>query len=319
MFRMKVKLTLFFTFSSFFVYATNKTQFSVLNPSEYKPPCSVTTLFKQITEIKVNHRNIYGLFTRHPTIDPDYVYKIIINYPKEHNNKLIQLVRKHFSLAESEKKDVSTIVQFLRSKPAIHWIGIEVSKEELTKGLSIQALVKQYKDAKIWLNLHSKEDTERLLHLMFPNYMIAIAEHPEIFRNIKFIPIDSHFHKMKGVALIQKIERTRERMIDKMRNARVPFAKFSDIESLKNKALRTAKKVPQPKINTVLGKLKNSEIRQLVANYFSYINQFIETADQRSNTMASLALKQSGEGLIIVGSAHRRRIVEGLLSMCRGL
>lgn len=309
----KTKFILFFLFGPcFLAYAKDDVRFS----SAF---CSVTSLFEKITEIKVNRRNIYGLFTPHSLFYLDDLYKMII-YSEDLNAELKELIAKNHRVVDSKKKDISIIVRFLRYKPTLRWIGLEASPEEFTKGMSIQELVIAYEEEKEFLRkILSSEDVEKILHIVFSSYIIAISEYPELFKNIKFIPIDNHFYKMEGVTLINQIEKTRHQIIEKMVSAKMPFAKFAEIDSMREEALETIRVIPKSKMQIVLENLQQLEISRLVASYFSSINQFIKSADQRSKTMSTLSWKQPGEGLIIVGSAHRKKVLTTLLSMCRGL
>ena len=72
----------------------------------------------------------------------------------------------------------------------------------------------------------------------------------------------------------------------------------------------TLKKVTASETQTLLNKFNEDlQLKQLVQSNILNLNKFIDSVHKRSDTMAAVALKQSGEGLIIAGT---RAIVKGL-------
>ena len=290
--------------------------------SYYTPPCSVTNVFENITAIRVNQKNTYALFTPHLTNEAIQIIGLIKgDYEETRQNLRIFLVHQRAKV-RSEKKDVSVIVSFLSSKPTIKWIGIEASEQEMENKLSIKQQLEDYFNMKKVLKDDIKmngEETDSLLHLMYSAYVIALSKNPELFRSIRFIPIDDSFYKEETLVLIENNRQIRKRIIDRSKRISLPFSEFEKIEEVQYGALNKMEKISKQQITTVLSRLSDTELKALVNEYFSSMNTFLENSSKRDKTMAAIVSKQSGEGLIILGSAHRRGTIEHLLSLCRGL
>ena len=77
--------------------------------------------------------------------------------------------------------------------------------------------------------------------------------------------------------------------------------------------------IPQQLISDELSKWRSSESKSLVEDFFRNTNQIVEYMSKRDQAMVATILEQSGNGLILTGSAHSKGITQRLLSACRDL
>ena len=296
-------------------------------------PCSMKTVVGNIEAVKVNHKNTYALFSPHLKMEPYEIEHILKsgNDKGEIASRLRSFLQSNSSTAEQEKQDVSNIVSLLAGKPEIRWLGIEASKEELATGTPIKKQIKNYLQRKSGLKSRynlSEAETNSLLHLMFSNYIIAGAENPRLFGKIKFVPLDNDFYKGLASTALKRISQTKDRirkrameLIDEgvPENKRFSFQKFQEVEAMRESAFQRGRQISEAQTTTVLGDIEISEYKQLLREVISHTNNFIGTALQRDSAMAQITGQQAGEGLIILGSAHRPGVTSKLLSLCRGL
>ncbi len=257
------------------------------------------------------------MFTPHLMGEESQIISLFIqdNNEKTRQN-LIAFVEKQWDMVESEKKDVSDIIHLLSHNPQIRWIGIEAGEQEIEQ-LPILVQLLDYQNVKKLFQDDIKlsaEETDHLLHLIFPAYIIAFSKKPEVFQNIQFIPIEDNSLKKSALILMKRTQTIRKQIIDIVKQLSLPFSEFKKIEEIQYGALKISKKIPEAQITTVLDRLNDIELKSLVSEYFLTMNTFIENSFERDRALANNISKQSGEGLIILGIAHRPGVIKHLLS-----
>ena len=256
--------------------------------------------------IEVNEQTFYGLFTDHLNNEPrDYILKTIPflsspNYREKAIKALRHVLISYADIVESEKSDIVIIVELLQSSDThLQWIGIEESENEMKKA-PISLLMEQYLKFK---DFFSQEEMDDLLYLIFDNHIIALAEYPELFKGIDFISLDDDLHKK--VSTGEVIVTTLEKMYE------IAPQKAAELDDMVSIAITNTTKIQE---QSELSKIENPEIKALAITLFEHTNQYIEEVWQRDKTMASAALKQSGNGLILLGPLHLKGVTQYLLS-----
>ena len=168
--------------------------------------CFVKTFSNGVQEITLPGKKLYGLFTPHLRDEPRKIHTIFsrtISSKKDEEDlskDLRVFLSDHIEMAEREKKDISDLLDLLRSNPDIQWIGIESSKkEEADDPRTIEDRIEGYHQIKDFLlnkGILNPEETKNLLHLRFSQEIVALAEYPELFRSKEFfIPLDDDVYK----------------------------------------------------------------------------------------------------------------------------
>lgn len=62
---------------------------------------------------------------------------------------------------------------------------------------------------------------------------------------------------------------------------------------------------------------QDAQIRQMVALLFTKLNEFLDVNQERDKFVATNALKQSGNGVILMGIKHRSGVQAGLEASCQ--
>ena len=307
--------------------------------------CFVKTLPNGIQEITLPDKKLYILFTPHLGDEPDKIHEIFLENVDSKEalpGDLRVFLNDHKETAEQERRDVSVLFDVLHSKPDIQWIGIESSeKEEEADPWTTQDRIKGYHQIKDFLlkkKVLNPEETENLLHLRLSQEIIALAKYPELFHSKEFfIPLDDNFYK----EVSGKVEKIMGHIWQELISDRLLqlFSQVQSKESCQNQkcienverelasipsqmtsvnalVLESDTIVSQEQITAALSEIRDEQIRELLRRFFVYFNQYIEYADERSRTVASLALRQPGNGLITMGSKHQRVVIESLLSSC---
>ena len=310
-------------------------------------PCVAKTLPNSVQEITLPGKTLYVFFTPHLSGQVNKLEAILSGRSiasKAERDALSQDLRdflnSHLETVEREMQDVSVIVDLLKSYPDIQWIGIEASRKELESINWVENQLTFYRKLKELLltrGILNPEETGNLLHLVFGEEIIALAKHPELFHTKRFfIPLDDDTYKAKNLVVLRHKERIwnelvpsrfqaldsfwREQMADcKDEECRKPIRRKKE-QTLHYLELvpagDTAVIVSEQRITVLLSGIEDRELHDLVGTYFVYHNQFIRYRDQRSREAALAALKQSGNGLITMGSNHERVVIEELLDSC---
>ena len=310
-------------------------------------PCVAKTLPNSVKKVTLPGKTLYVFFTPHLSGQINKLSAILSGRSissKENRDALSQDLRgflnSHLETVEREMLDVSVIVDMLKSYPDIQWIGIEASRKELESINWVENQLTSYhalKEILLTKGILNLEETKYLLQLVFSEEIIILAEHPELFRAKRFfIPLDDDTYKAKNLGVL----RLRRRVWDEL----VP-SRFQALHSLWEKQMKdckdeecrkpirrkkertlhylelvpagdTAAIISQEQITAILSGVEDRELHDLVETYFVYHNQFIEYRDQRSREAALVALQQSGNGLITMGSNHEQVVIENLLESC---
>ena len=314
---LKIGILLFFVSDSFA---------RIINPRA-NIICSVTNVFRDVKAIRMSRKsreNIYTFFTPHLFHEPTEIDKILKSTggTKIVADKLREYLHQKSDKVKLQKKNVSTIVRLLSEKPSVKWMGLEISKTPIQQEGYMQYIERKVKVYFYWkrelparFQLDLKE-TDNLLHLIFYDFIIALATHPELFRNIQFVPLEKASFHAVSIEQISRIEQTRQRINAK--TGHINDRSVQKIERLIRRFWSPSEQVSPSQIQSALDKIKDPELNQLFKDHFSNLNQFMENVMKRSEAMALTAGKQSGEGLIIVGSGHRKKVTAKLLSLCRG-
>ena len=285
--------------------------------------------------IEIKDQKIYGLFTSHiQSVLREPIYKIMILLLSEEDGKLYKdgeqreeafeqlkdiLGSRSYSVKD-ERLDVLNIVGLLNSNgPDLRWIGIEKSEEDLEKN-PIQRELHNYEIIK-WLlgGILTPEEVEDTLYLLFSNHITAIAEHPELFREIEIFPLEDNTYRLKARHLYQEGEKILIDLYLILTGNKSGKSNVDRVIAITRKALSKVKKIPSQVILNELNNWKDEESRALVERYFENTNQFIENVHERDQAIASNALRQSGNGLMLLGAAHAEGVMQYLLSACRDL
>lgn len=302
----KMKI-LIYLLSLFIINTYAQEQSDLMTDQEKSHGSGINAELKQnLKIIEVNDQTFYGLFTDHLSNEPrDYILETIPflsnpNYREKAIKALRHVLISYADIVESEKSDIVIIAELLQSSDIhLQWIGIEESENEI-KEAPVPLLVKQYLKFK---DFFSQEEMNDLLYLIFDNHIIALAEYPELFKGIDFIPLDDDLHKK--VSTGEVIVTTLEKMYEIMPQ------KATELDDMVSIAITNTTKIQE---QSELNKIENPEIKALAVTLFEHTNQYIEEVWQRDKTMASTALKQSGNGLILLGPLHLKEVTQYLLS-----
>ena len=264
--------------------------------------------------IEVKDQKIYGLFTPHlgPHIS-DPIYEILpLLFKKENaHEKLKAILDSNFRTVILERADVFNIIDLLSSDGSnLKWIGVEFSEKDLKKD-PIQQRLNHYRAFKSLLEIVlTPEEVEDTLYLMYDAYIVAKAEHPELFQGIEFVPLDNNFDEKIKNLYIEGTEISEDLYSIKSTED------VNRVEIIAGRAIAGVKKISQQIISDELNNWKDEESRTLVARFFEITNQLIEDTLRRDQVMASNTLRQSGNGLILLGSSHAEGVTRHLLSVC---
>ena len=316
----KIAATVFLFFQTGFYLCGTAAAGEAREASASAPSCAVANglpLAPEMQMIKAADQTFFTLFTSHLSTESQEFIKLPPLPDGVAETELFLL--KNSQTIEEERRDFSLIVQTVSSHPEIRWIGIEDSHTELEE-FSIENRVKNYLEMKSFLLLTgslNEEKTAAALSLLFPAAIIALAERPDLFQAVRFVPLDDYSYRQKSLALIDEIQEGRRRIIDRSLQIHFPFSEFQKLEDVQWEHLAAGRIISPQTAEPVLKRLKDSHLKTLAERYFFSMNRFIEASRARDKIMADAIFKQAGTGLILLGSKHADGVTERLLSLCR--
>ena len=302
--------------------------------------CSVKNIFESLKVIDdledveslkvitVRDQKIYSLFTPHllpPIIQSVLDTSLLLfgnsEQKEEGYKKLKNILNSRSDIVKSEKDDVLTMVELLRSDSAdLKWIGIETSEDALKE----HSIPERVDDDAFYRNtlkrVLTSKDVDDILYLISDAHIIAVAKHLELFEGIEFVPLGDNVYDRRSDAIYNEVSRILTDLYFIASSTENLFVEdIREVTTIMARAMRSTNKIPQQLISDELNKWKDEESRSLVAELFSNTNQFVGYIIKRDQAIASTVLRQSGNGLILLGSAHSEGVTQRLLSACRDL
>ena len=154
------------------------------------------------------------------------------------------------------------IVELLRADNSdLKGIGVEASEKELKED-PIQRKINHHRQFKSFLTeVLTPQEVEDTLHLISDAYIIAAAEHPELFKEVEFIPLEDNVYAresksflMEGTEILDELYFT----ILSAENELVKGIEDADkVQAIAARAIVSITKIPQQFISDELSKWTN--------------------------------------------------------------
>ncbi len=294
---------------------------------------SYTCYFHQYSDdIRLGHingRKIHTLFTPHLGNHREQVEGVIKasnDIPSELNILLIMYQR----AIKSEQSEAQQLIQLLASDQ-IDWIGIELSREEM-KGLTYNEIAQPYLTMKrSFNNLNNRPrwnqvKTNQILSLMYRSYIIAYTENPELFEEAKFIPLEDPNLREIARSLSEDKNMALSTLAQLEKEGLISHWKYLAIGTLAERALEQRGLAQITGDNLISSsELKNflqaqeieqTEVIEAVTSYVNTINDFMINGKNRDEAVARSVNNQSGNGIILMGDAHKAGVEDELIQSC---
>ena len=299
-----------------------------------------TCYFRQYTGhirlINIQERKVYNLFTRHITSHGQNILSIIriFHHIDDRVDHLGKLLDEHQETISSERSDVQQLTQLLDSGE-IDWIGIEDARTEIALRFIYNQRVQDYlgiKEALNILNSHPNwnlEKTDQLLYLVYGADLITYAKNPELFAEVRFIPLEKEHLLDRAEELFREISialntfsqlKERGMITDEKSQAVKNFG----LEALGQRGLSQItgdNLIDSDELEDFLKtqEIEYPEVVEAITPYVSTINAFMTNGRERNEEVVTSVLNQSGNGIIIMGGAHKAIIEDRLRENCLNL
>jgi hypothetical protein len=283
--------------------------------------CGFSKFEGGIEVANIGGAKVYTLFSTHimgrePEVMASFNEATVEKVKANLNNLLLK--PRFQEIIENEKRKTKELTDAVKSGN-LSWVGIEASKKEMEMGSPIQELVEDYLDAKkLFISqFGDAQKVEDILYLLYNADVIARAKDPSVFQGVKTVPIDNDEAKEKSKILFVEINNIRKDLILLGMNQRLlTVDEFSVIDHLKREAIRDNAMIPQDRIKSELEKLKNEKVKSIANEFLSKVNEFLLLSAKRDETAAQFILNQKGDGIIIMGSAHKAGVIQHLNAAC---
>ena len=277
----------------------------------------------------INGRKIYALFILHLGSHAQQARNIITT-SNNIADDLISFLRRNQIIMRLQQLAVQQLTQLLASDQ-IDWIGIELSEEEL-EGITFNEIKQRYEDMKKSfdnLNDHpqwSPEQTDQILHLMYPKYIIAYAENTELFENTRFVPLEDDslrqvgrtFQTDKSMALNTLNQLEERGLISHRQHLAVKAFGTGALNQRGLSQITGDNLIDSDELEDLLKaqEIEDPQVITVITFYTNTINNIIRHAKSRDEAIVQSVHNQSGNGIIIMGAAHKVFIEDGLRKSC---
>ena len=293
-------------------------------PLVFAEVCSFSSAgIEGVEVIQLGDRQIYTLFTGHLFGQPDTVAGIWIEGDRGENTiaAFNQLLGDHEERIVSEQSDVRKITELVRSG-SVDWIGVEHDRTDTSY---VDDATDRYVTARNNLNTRlnqsprwSSNKTDQLLFLVFSNFMIARATHPEAFHGVEIYPLEDEDLKRQTDDNVRQDIYWRESI---QNDTDVTDAQYSAILSFQNDIGASNLPISERELERFLDEIGLPEsstqayvsIRKLIRAY----NNVISLIPQRDAAVVQSILDLPDNGLILFGPLHGPGIKQGLITACQ--
>ena len=288
----------------------------------YLDDMEVSTIHSKIKENRTRMRTYLGLYEMSSVLSRKNKIDIISRFPFG----LRDIVSEGRKTISSEQLDVLDITQ-LAKKGKLDWIGIESSENEQTF-LPVSEKVKEYLrykkaiesiteglEEKIW----GEQNTDALLHLVFSARVIARAKNPDLFAQIKTVPLEDNHLKDESIAALDDLTMAMTRAwVYQDSLTQDEFHKIMDFRRSASDAAEKNNPISEEQVEAFLKKnnFQDEELNDFIQTLINATNKFWDLVKKRDKPVAEKALSSKGNGLIIMGSAHGEGIKKHLVKAC---
>ena len=296
-----------------------------------------TCYFRQylgdIRLINIQGRKVYNLFTPHITSQGQNILSIMRN--ADHIDNLIdtlgKLIDDHQETISSERSDVQQLTQILDSGE-IDWIGIEDARTEIALKFIYNQRVQDYLDRKEVLNVLNShpdwnlEKTDQLLYLVYGADLITYAKNQELFAKVRFVPLEKEHLLERAEELLREISIALNTFSQLKERGMITDEKSQAVKNFGLEALGQRgpsqitgdSLIDSDELEDFLKahEIEDLEVIEAITSYVSTINAFMTNGGERNREVVKSILSQSGNGVIIMGTAHKAGVEDGLREIC---
>ena len=267
---------------------------------------------------QIGDRKIYILSTTHLSREANRVFAIMNRYrPVDAVTSLNQLIEMEQERIASERSDVQKITE-LAEFGQVDWIGIEDYRTN-THGAAFAYLDSRAKLNKALNHLSGWDSskTDQLLFLLFDADIIAYANHPEAFREIRGYPLEDEVLVTEVFDLLRDSTYW-EGVIT--RNNHITENQYSEMSSFMREIMTSKLRlITESEFESFLDRIGVPEDARIHIRKFKRIhNDIISIALKRDEAIVQSILNIPGNGLILFGTTHGPGIKQGLITACRG-
>ena len=287
--------------------------------------CGFSNIEGDIEMASIGGAKVYTLFSAHLGKQPLEVRKALRlegGTREDVSDRLNAILSnpKHQQTIKTEKAETARIINLLKSS-SLTWVGIEASPKEMKGGPSIQMQMQVdiYKHTRESLLsvLGDVNKTDDILYLLFSSHVIARAKEPSAFERIRTVPIDDDEAKSKSAEVVFELDNLKQELIELgMEKQLLSPEQFMAINGMKADALKNNKVIPSERITAEQERFKNEEVKKTVGNLLSKANEFLHLSAKRDEAAAKSILNQSGDGIVLMGTAHGPGVTSHLNSAC---
>lgn len=232
------------------------------------------------------------------------------------------LLRKHTAILAQKRQELK-VLRDLHLENKIHWIGIELSPEEL------QAFQPEIKEQAVALKSVlvqkglSATEADDLALLIYDSGHYFVAHQAADSKPLQLIGLEEDASYAASLDQAEKLSQARQNLAAKTHSLKVPNSVVQDFDNEVSEILgENTKRSGPAKLKRsqarLVSRMPSSEGKALMKNSLETAHRFVEVSLQRDQKISEQVWKNSkSSGIFIYGRAHQSGITQSLISWCR--
>ena len=301
-----------------------------------------TTQYLDFHSIEVSITGKHGvLYTQFATHLGGHEYqKVLWALERDHNDTMVveilhNFLKQYSSLIEHQRNLGQELVRIVETSE-IQWVGVEpgnfrsmmpsiflthMEGAEIDLADTKDLLITSVRDQRMRINRRlssspdwNDEKTKRLLYLLYPRWVVVMALRRRSFANVRWVLLGDKELDDKTIAVHEALLGLVPVMRIMQDNNFAPKARRFHALDIKNvdNFERIISDGQRKEILDEFDREGFPELKVFVERYIDARNKWFGLNDERDRVFANNISKQEGQGIAILGSAHRAGVLEYL-------
>lgn len=213
--------------------------------------------------------------------------------------------------------DITTTIGDLFIQKKVSWMGVEKEADEV----GIENEDELYKAASAVESQLKKDrmkasDIKAFLILQMGPILYSRWKNEALRKSARLVPLDDLSIRMRVNAYTDKLQERAEVLLKSVAHSGLRTSEMERVIEICQIDLFSGEKDRSAEFQALVAKLKKPEVKKLVEDYRTWIEQGVESFRERDRHVASQILAQSGHGMIHVSRSLGPGVTDHLVNSC---
>lgn len=203
----------------------------------------------------------------------------------------------------------------------LNWLGIEKAPDEIGGEETVQFETDLLKAATDVENLLKKDkikpgDIKLYMILQMGPVFYARWKNEKLRKTTKLVALDDMTMRMKTRAYNESKDEKADTLMKAVPGSGIRTSEMEELIDMSQVSLFSGVKERTPELLAIMAKIKKPEVKKLVESYRVWIEQGVDSINERDETVAKTILAQKGNGLIVLSANFGAGISDHLMATC---